>query len=48
MQAPEQVYADVLRTLYRNNMIDFDLLDRKVDELQIMLFKRELKDKRSK
>ena len=42
MQAPEQVYADVLRTLYRNNMIDFDLLDRKVDELQVMLFRREL------
>jgi hypothetical protein len=45
MQAPEQVYADVLRTLYRNDMIDFDLLDKKVDELQVMLFRRELAKK---
>ena len=45
MQAPEQIYADVLRTLYRNDMIDFDLLDKKVDELQVMLFKRELAKK---
>ena len=44
MQAPEQVYADVLRTLYKNNMIDEELFHRKIDELQVMLFRRSKDD----
>jgi len=45
MQAPEVVYADILRTLYKNKMIGSELFHRKNDELQVMLWNRERKEK---
>jgi len=40
--APEQRIAAILRIIYRLKVIDFKLLDRLIDDLQIRLFTREL------
>lgn len=39
---PEQIQADLLRKLYRLGVIDFETLDRLIDELQRRLFYRQL------
>ena len=42
---PEQIEAELLRTLHRLRVIDFHTLDRLIDELQIRLFERYLEEK---
>ena len=41
---PEQIQADLLRKLYKLGVIDYDTLDKLIDELQIRLFQRQLKE----
>lgn len=43
----EQKEADLLRTMYRLGLIDFNHLDRIIDELQLLLFIREGYTRRS-
>ena len=40
MKEPEQIWADLLRTLYRLQVIDFDSLGYTIDILTIKLIKR--------
>ena len=43
----EHIEADLLRTMYRLGLIDFNQLDRLIDELQLLLFTREGYTRRS-
>jgi hypothetical protein len=38
---PEQIYAQLLRTLYRLKVIDFNTLDKLIDQLTIRMFRRQ-------
>jgi len=40
---PEQIQAELLRKLYKLGIIDFKTLDKLIDELQVRLFRRELR-----
>ena len=37
---PEQVQARLLRTLYRLNIVDYNTVDKLIDELTVRLFRR--------
>lgn len=38
---PEQIEADILRTLYRLKVINFDTLDKLIDILTVRLLRRQ-------
>jgi len=42
---PEQITAKILRKLYKLGVINFETLDRLINELQLKLFERELGNK---